>query len=569
MNCRTTLSFRGATAIAASAALALAACGGGGDSAAPPIVPATLVLTGTAATGVAIASGTIEARCAAGNGGTTTAVDGSFTVTITGGALPCVLRVTAGATVLHSLATGSGASARANITPATELVVARLGGIVPATYYASFDRNAVVGLTAAAATAASSAVVESLRAGVDFSGVANLLGGALVAANGSVAGDAYDQRLDALKARLATASITLAELAQSIAFAAPAGLPALRSSAASLPPELLLAAAAANCASLRSGRYRVVVNEDGGTAASTEVVVFDAATLTVVGSGGTPNQLVATGPCTYTNPAGGEVAVSRAGVVISRVGGNAGLVGAVFFPEQAHALTELTGDYNALAFDRTSTNGPIHLTSSTFGLDLAGKVSALNFCDDLRTCVASTVATLPDLRLSPNAGGGFDLTNTTAGYVDRAFAYRAGGGELMLVLLAKAGHITFATANLPVNLPAVGRVQTFWNMFIGAQYTAAAALNLSRNTVVSADAANGSFVRAAVQNFATNATRPETVKINSLRAGYNQRLPANGVLHSDGGMSNVLEFIALTMRGMDLSVLVLPASNQMGFSVLQ
>ena len=50
---------------------------------------------------------------------------GSYTIAVTGGQLPCVLRVTSGDTVLHSVANGTGATATANISPLTELVLAQ------------------------------------------------------------------------------------------------------------------------------------------------------------------------------------------------------------------------------------------------------------------------------------------------------------------------------------------------------------------------------------------------------------------------------------------------------------
>ena len=124
--------------LAACAAALLAACGGGSSPDAvtpPPVVPASLMLSGTAATGAALAMRPVEAKCASGTSAALatgpTGVDGKYSFAIAGGALPCVLRVTtADGSVLHSLATGTGASATAtaNITPASELVLAHLAG---------------------------------------------------------------------------------------------------------------------------------------------------------------------------------------------------------------------------------------------------------------------------------------------------------------------------------------------------------------------------------------------------------------------------------------------------------
>jgi hypothetical protein len=527
------------------------------------------VISGTAASGAAIAGGAVDAKCATGSGSATTAADGTYTVTISGGVLPCVVRVTTGATVLHSLALGSGQSALSDITPVTELTVARLSASVPSTYYAAFGAASAAGLTSATAQAAAAAVVDTLKiGGVDFSAIADVLAGPLAAAHGTVAGDAYDQVLDALETRLVASGTGLADLTQAVALSAPAAAVSTRSDVAALPPELLLAAAAPNCSSLRSGKYRIIVNDDGGTAPATGTITVDAPALTFVDTMGVTQHLTQSSGCVFTNPDGGEVIFNKAGVGISRVAGTgAALHAALLFPEQTHAVAELAGDYKALAFDRTATAGPIHLTSSSFSLNTAGTVTTINFCDDLRTCTVLTGGTLPSY--SANAAGGFDVADTTAGSTHRVFAYRAGGGELLVVELAQAGHITLATRDVAVTLPAVGRVEQFWNVFADSLYTAPAAVSVTKSTVASVDAATGAFVRDRVQNSTTGATRPETLEINSLRSGYVHRVAATGVVDTDGGVSNVAEYVALTLRCMDMSVVGRPAIDQLGLSLQQ
>ena len=572
-------SLAGQFITAAAALIALSGCGGGGgDSPATAPAPApapspapNLVLTGTAAGGAALIGATVEAKCATGAGSATTASDGTFTLTSSGGVLPCVLRVTAAGTTLHSVATGTGLAARANLTPVTELATARLAGDLPSTYYAAFDTAAAVALTDAAAQAAAAAVVDTLKpGGVDFGAGANMLTGPLLASHGAVAGDAYDQRLDTLKTAMASAAVTLPELTQAVARGSPVAAVASRTDTASLPPELLLAPVAPNCASLRSGRYRVVVNADGGTSPATGVITVNAPALTLVNALGATEPLVATANCTYTNADGGEIFVNKAGFAIARVNGGAGaLRGAVLFPEQLHAVGEIAGDYNTLAFDSTAANPANHIASSTLTIDSTGKLTALNTCDDLRTCVAATPGTLANVTHAANVAGGFNATNATAGDVRRVFAYRPGGGELMLVSLANAGHIAFMTRNVAGSGYPVGRIRQLWNLFLGSTYTAPAAISLSKATVTSVDSAAGTYTRAAVQNFATQATRPETLQLNTPRIGYARRVGPVPAQHSDGTASTVAEFISLTLRGMDASVFALPGSNQFGISPLE
>ena len=131
-------------------AAALAACGGGGGGggAGGQATPsAALTLGGTAATGAAIAGATVQAKCVGGTGTATTAADGTFLVTLAAGNLPCVLKVSAPDGDLDSIAAGAGATAKANITPLTQLIVANLAGKDPANYFLTFNATDVNAIT--------------------------------------------------------------------------------------------------------------------------------------------------------------------------------------------------------------------------------------------------------------------------------------------------------------------------------------------------------------------------------------------------------------------------------------
>ena len=96
------------TAIAALIAT-FAACGGSGSS-----VASNLSLSGTAASGAALAGATVDVKCASGSTSTTTNADGSYTLTVSGGALPCMVRATSSdsATVYHALVDSSAGQHR-------------------------------------------------------------------------------------------------------------------------------------------------------------------------------------------------------------------------------------------------------------------------------------------------------------------------------------------------------------------------------------------------------------------------------------------------------------------------
>lgn len=565
-------------------ALALAACGGGSDSADPVVEPPAatpLALTGTAATGAAIAGQLVEAKCNGGSGSATSLADGSYAITLSAGQLPCVLRVTAAdGTVLHSVATGSGSTATANITPVSELVLANLSGGAPAGYFTAFDAAAATALTAAKAGDAVAAVVATLKAaGVDLSDTGNVLTGTLVAANGSTAGNAYDQALDALKTRLTTHNPgttfkdTLAALADAVARSSPAAPATALSNTPSLPAELMLQPAAANCSALRSGKYRLVYNRNhpASEGHDTTVLTLDATTLKFTDTDGTVETLTANGNCRYKTPANGDLVVSQAGIIVAQIDDGGSFHLGIAFPEQTHPVSALAGEWNTLQLDRTEDNGPIVLTNGTWTLDATGKLTAVTFCEPGVSCFTGTLAATADFPIinhTVHADGGFNSGNAgaTAVYSDRVFLYRSGGGELLRISVTDAGgHLSLATRKVASTLPEAGRVLEFWNITQNPNYTASSITD-GKNTVRSLNTDAGSFLRDSRINATTGVTRPETLKINALRDGYTERV-AETVTASDGSSSTVGTFIALGLRGTGIAVVAIPGNNTLAMSI--
>ncbi|MCC6989841.1 MAG: hypothetical protein IT181_12620 [Acidobacteria bacterium] len=562
-----------ATLAALSAAL-VAACGGGDDSPSPPPPPpppaAALTLTGTAASGHAIGGATVDATCATGTGTTTTTATGNYTMTINGGALPCAVRSTAtDNTRLHGLAVGSGDNAVANLTPFTELVVARHAGTTPTDYFDAFGAARAQALSAGATQQAVTGVARTLaEGGLDIAPLGNVLTEAVVPPIGTAAGNAHDQALDALHDVLAERALSLAALTQAVARQSPAAPASGPTPAAALSAGLLLAEPAAQCDALRSARYRLTMSEDRGQSVATDVVTVDAAGLELSAAGGQTWQLTPTATCRYSVSGGGEAVVTAAGVVVARLAGTiaGALRGAVLFPEQTHDVADLAGSWNTVALDRTGGNPAHHLTAASFDVGSNGHVDALTLCDDARTCAPLAGNSLPQITLAANAGGGFDHTNATENRTDRFFAYRAGGGETLIARVATGGAVAFGTRKAPVAQPAVGSSQDLWTVFVTAQAASPSALLLSRNTVASTDAAAGTWVRDAVQNFGTGSTRPETMAANNPLEGFVRRMAATGVQHSDGTTSNVTEFVSLPLRGMEVTAGAFLSNGQLGLS---
>ena len=198
--------------LALFAAIAVAGCGGGGDdaaSAAPaaaPVVPTALTLTGLAATGAPLAAATVTAKCSGGADiAGTTAADGSFTLTLGAGQLaPCIVKVSSAAPAL-TLYSYAAAAGRVNITPLTDLIVARAFAGSPAAAFGGFNASEAAAINAALAGAKSYVASE----------LAAVAGGAplLDPLTGSFAvGDVDDKLLDRLAAAIKAGGKTLDDL---------------------------------------------------------------------------------------------------------------------------------------------------------------------------------------------------------------------------------------------------------------------------------------------------------------------------------------------------------------------
>src|SRR3989344_4825539 len=117
----------------------LVGCGGGGGDSNSSTPAPGLGVTGTAAVGYPVANGTVSLKCASGaTATTTTAANGTWSVSIPSGAAPCIVRVSGGtangqalASPLHSILQSAGT---VNVTPLTDLIVAKLAGQSPASW---------------------------------------------------------------------------------------------------------------------------------------------------------------------------------------------------------------------------------------------------------------------------------------------------------------------------------------------------------------------------------------------------------------------------------------------------
>ncbi|MFG6487072.1 hypothetical protein ACG04R_10335 [Roseateles sp. BYS78W] len=562
------------------AAFGLSACGGGDSSTpapAPAPAPAALSLTGVVAKGAALSGATVSAKCATGTGTATSGTDGSYSLSITGGALPCVLEAVAGTDKLHSAAT----TTKANITPLTELMVAQLTGQAPATWFTTAASLSDSVTTAKLADAQTAVLTVLTAAGVDTSKAGDFVSGTLVAANGSTTGSDQDKVLDAIAGKLSTAGSTLAQLTETVASS---GSATTTASTSALAPELLLKPAAATCSALRATDYWLVITGvTGGDAVQKGRIVLDAnkaASFQPYTSAdgstlGSAVSLTANGNCRFTSSQGDDVMVAPSGVI---VGTNPQSRAFVAVPVQSHTLAELVGDWNTLASD--TADDAVNGIGWTFGYGTV-TINAGGYEQFTQGCwfgglTATTCTALPDAikaRKRPVvvlADGSFtnhsDDTTTADGgpWMDRSFVYRSGQGDYFAVganVLTPGGgkgdgSVSYATKVRTLALPKVGDTNNNWNVYWNwASGTSVTATDVNTHKIQSVDSTAVSFVR--VSGVVGAATHAETLLVNKPFTGFWQRDAASGVATSDGKTTNVRAGIFLK-AGSGISVVLQP-----------
>ncbi|GIX52590.1 hypothetical protein CQA4T8M7_18460 [Sphaerotilus natans] len=556
----------GLNAVALAAVLALAGCGGGGGEDSPP-ASGSLTLSGIVAARTAESARSIDVKCASGSGTATSNSDGSYTVTVTGGSLPCVLRA-AGTTDgdLYSVAYGSGRTATANLTPLTQLVVASMAAGDPATFYGNFSADTAALVTAARVDAAVSTVQADLTArGIDATGVDNPVTAALVPAGTTQTGNTYGQVLAGLEANLTTAGMTLAQLTTAVASASPP---------VRLPAALLSQPQASNCAALRSGPVRVVWLAPAGLKADGDFDTIsrgtmDATTLTFTADNGTVTHLSANGTCRYAGSTGlngdpADAVVSQAGVMVmtSKINGVNRL--GVALPEQSLTLADLAGEFNMMNLEGSPSAG--HTVTAKLG-SAGDIVWARCFNEDVlaRTC---TTQWPPFAPVAADGRGGFTMRSIDPAdpWTDRWFAYRTGSGDLMVLWIGSGGSWGVFTPNVARTLPTVGGSSRSWDMSMDMDRIASSTVfSESAFVTKSTDAATDSYVRTRRNPLlVTDDSHDEKIQQNWPRNGYAHR-PAGSSTTPTGTTINFREWVSLRLLGTGLSVTYsVPTATQAG-----
>ena len=536
--------------LALVATAALTACGGGGsDATVTPPTASSVTIAGTAAKGVALAGATVSVKCAAGTGTATTGVDGKYTVTIGGANLPCALKVAGtDGTTFHSLLAGTGTSGSftANLSPLTELLVAKAASATPATFYTNF----------ASGTAPSSATVtqaidalKALVAGVvDLTGIDPVID-ALVAANGSNAGNALDAKIDKLMAVLATAQVTLAELTSAV----------VSNPNVPDPIKTILSPVAASCSWLRSGKYRMINPYETDPLWKAHVLEIDAVALTAKTWQGTVIPFAANSGCQFTIDSVDEtntVMVSSGGVLVVYSQSKTVPTGrhvAVGLPEQTLPASEFAGIWNVAGWDPASgiaAPGYVAQTDEAT-LDATGQLTAVSRCLGLAACTAGTG---PFPRFVVNAAsGGFDLIENGA-TIARAFMFKTLAGKAAFVVLANDGQFIVAMRKEALGtLPAVGTATNFREFNLNGNGTITNLVDKT-NTVTAVDTATRVVTRIRAAD-----SRVDMLTFDKPRDGLRYRAPNSCTV--SGAPTNCAETVQLPLQGMGITLALSVGTN--------
>lgn len=252
------------------------------------------------------------------------------------------------------------------------------------------------------------------------------------------------------------------------------------------------AQAAPNCASLKSGDYRVINHREADPDWRHHVMQFDAATLTFTDFNGETFTLTpAAEKCAYTGDNGNtQVVVSRSGVMVVRDATNGAM--ALGLPEMAVSLKTITGLHNYIGAIKEN-DGLMHTYGGQVAIDNKGRVRAAD-CGDGGIGACGPLDK-PFATLAPNPAGGFDVSYKDGSPTERLFAFKNKDGLVVVVVGLDQIHI--ATPVVARTLPPVGALPNNWSLSQNAQGTTSA-LSFEHREVVSVDVANQSFVRRSL-----------------------------------------------------------------------
>lgn len=559
------------SATACAVLLLVAACGGGGSNGSTSTTPPaktdpSVQLSGTAATGAALANAAVAVKCANAEGTATTDANGKYSLKLTGGALPCVIEVTGEqggvAVTLHSLAeagstdTASGTtSAAANVTPLTEMIVAQLSAGLPSELFAGFGSGTAV--STEQLVAATNAVLAALKdaTGIDL-GTIDPFKATLVAATTGApdGGNEYDKLLDSLGTKVSIEALpaVVNQIASSSGSGGSTSLGEVMASAEKGP--------LAGCPVAASGKYRTIDHfgrttvRDIDFSAMTYNSPDGTVSLAITADSAKPCEFVASGMQGSDNVRF-DFAMGNAGLAVYRsqnLTTSRASVG-YMFPVQSHSKAAVAGEWSMLQSGYVPDedfNGFVQwIGKLTFGADDKVGICDIDYRSASTECVPESDA---NLTLAARADGGFDL-NVADQLAGSFYGYRSPSGALNVFGTTnpdgtntpetEQSHLIL-TKHQEQAVPAVGTVSKYFDVQLNRQ---------GSNNVTTAPTPDSTTIAAVNGNAVTRVrasdSRNDTVHFND---------PLPGVRHRDAGTnpdgSSFAEVYQFTVPGSGLSV---------------
>ena len=551
--------------LGASALFFIVSCGGGGGGGAGG-GQSSFTIVGTAATGAAISNGVVDAKCKTGTGSTTSNDDGTFTIEVVNGSLPCMLRVVdpVSKLALHSVAE-SGAT-RANISPATELVTANLLGSVPATVFATFTNDEQAKITTQSignALKTVQAATVALGQDADMTNV-DVIKGNLSAATELASGDANDKKIDALMAALAAADKRISDLTATLKSATQA-----TASASMLETVGEAANALGSCPYARTGDVWIFGSTSGNPIAYR--ADFKSMVLIKKSTGVRyPIEFVRNGnqeivPCAFTSNVSGysyEYRITEGGLTVAYTPTG----GVMIIPAQKTLkITDaaFAGSYPAMAFVKSKTSDLRFALPIRFEVDSGGNISGFS-CDLTKSppdCLKSIDSSnRDDVKCVNNIDGLYSCTSPASGFQASAALFQSGSLVTMLMSIENmnvgggsyAGIIVMTKA-VKMTLPALGStVPTSLTWFVSSNGNSVTSGYSTPKQVTAVDSV------ARTYSASSSVSAAPVGVASAVVTNYYLDTPANGFVYWKNVSS---EAIQIRSKGWALSAVKPPGSS--------
>jgi hypothetical protein len=503
--------------------------------------PTPLVLEGTVATGAALSGAAISAKCASGTGTGISATNGSYSMSIADGSLPCAIRATStdSTIVLHSAIEGSGAGkVVVNITPLSELIVTQTHGSDANDLFNQFAITKDK-LTAANLNDAKLKVRQALSSIIDLTN-SDPIKDSLIAAVGGAPGNDLDVKIDMLRDKLNLAGLKLLDLSSLLNANVGATLSEI--------VKVTLQPRSAACKGLRSGTYRYI---EPNAATALQTITIDASTLKV------GNVQYIAPNCFLASSTGEKATFGSFGVGVGlTTAGNL----ALFLPKQNLALTDLAGTWNFVQRTKitgSATNYKVTWGEMTVGLD--GKASSAKTCDS-NGCASLALPDLPSY--STSGDGSFSAQDGM-----RAAAYRASTGNTVLVGIDKAvgdtGRLFIARKGGVASMPLISENLPSFEFGISSSGAAINPFEFSAYAIQSINTQSASFSRSRFAD-----CRIDTLAVGKPFSQMFERLAGSSA--DCLSTSNAIIFgdaRALATKGLGFGAYVSASSNYLGLTV--